>query len=249
MRPFSTTYLTNHGAFKNWPMLFCLENDPKDLIKLDYNSLKESLRKPGKWVRACPLKHPILLPAEYALKFEPYKSIGMPLLLERANLIHSNKEFANRVSLALGEIAEEKKRDKDNKNNHLLSHEDSIYAKGFPSSEDQETMKSFQEADDWAKRNEIISKIKDERFVYFGKRLIYQNSPKTLSTEEYKKIHSNIAEKILSTEETRWTTIPMAESLIDNIRNEKNISEAKLSYMNKIDEYLQQMRAYYEKAS
>ena len=249
MRPFSTTYLTNHGAFKNWPMLFCLENDPKDLIKLDHNSLKESLRKPGKWVRACPLKHPILLPAEYALKFEPYKSIGMPLLLERANLIHSNKEFANRVSLALGEIAEEKKREKDNKNNHLLSHEDSLYAKGFPSSEDQETMKSFHETDDWAKRNEIISKIKDERFVYFGKRLIYQNSPKTLSTEEYKKIHSNIAEKILSTEETRWTTIPMAESLIDNIRNEKNISEAKLSYMNKIDEYLQQMRAFYEKAS
>jgi len=110
-------------------------------------------------------------------------------------------------------------------------------------------MKSFHETDDWAKRNEIISKIKDERFVYFGKRLIYQNSPKTLSTEEYKKIHSNIAEKILSTEETRWTTIPMAESLIDNIRNEKNISEAKLSYMNKIDEYLQQMRAFYEKAS
>ena len=55
--------------------------------------------------------------------------------------------------------------------------------------------------------------------------------------------------KILSTEETRWTTIPMAESLIDNIRNEKDISDAKLSYMNKIDEYLQQMRTFYEKAS
>ena len=48
---------------------------------------------------------------------------------------------------------------------------------------------------------------------------------------------------------SRWTTIPMAESLIDNIRNEKDISDAKLSYMNKIDEYLQQMRAFYEKAS
>ena len=248
MRPFSTTYLTNHGSY-HWPMLFCLENDPKDLMKLDYNSLKESLRKPGKWVRACPLKHPIILPAEYALQSDPYKSIGMPLLLERANLIHSNKEFAKKVSLALGEIAEEKKREKDNKDNHLLSHEDSLYAKGFPSPEDQETMKNFQETNDWAKKNEIISKIKDERFIYFGKRLIYQNSPKSLNPKEYKEIHSDIAKKILSTEETRWTTIPMAESLIDNIRNEKDISDAKLSYMNKIDEYLQQMRAFYEKAS
>ena len=67
--------------------------------------------------------------------------------------------------------------------------------------------------------------------------------------EEYKKIHSSIAEKILSTEEVRWTTIPMAESLIDNIRNEKNISDEKLNYMNKVDEYIQQMRTFYEKAS
>ena len=110
-------------------------------------------------------------------------------------------------------------------------------------------MKNFQENNDWAKKNEIISKIKDERFIYFGKRLIYQNSPKSLKPKEYKEIHSDIAKKILSTEETRWTTIPMAESLIDNIRNEKDISDAKLSYMNKIDEYLQQMRAFYEKAS
>ena len=94
-----------------------------------------------------------------------------------------------------------------------------------------------------------LSKIKDSRFFYFGKRLIYQNSPKTLSTEEYKKIHSNIAEKILSTEEVRWTTIPMAESLIDNIRNEKDISDEKLNYMNKVDEYIQQIRVFYEKAS
>ena len=98
-------------------------------------------------------------------------------------------------------------------------------------------------------KNEILSKIKDSRFFYFGKRLIYQNSPKTLSAEEYKKIHSNIAEKILSTEEVRWTTIPMAESLIDNIRNEKDISDEKLNYMNKVDEYIQQIRGFYEKAS
>ena len=169
----------------------------------------------------------------------------MKVLLERANLIHNNKEFGEKVGLALGEIADEKYK----KQNDLLSPEDSLYAKGFPSPEDLQTMKNFHESNDWTQKNEILSKIKDERFFYFGKRLIYQNSPKTLSTEEYKKIHSSIAEKILSTEEVRWTTIPMAESLIDNIRNEKDISDEKLNYMNKVDEYIQQIRVFYEKAS
>ena len=41
----------------------------------------------------------------------------------------------------------------------------------------------------------------------------------------------------------------MAESLIDNIRNEKDISDEKLNYMNKVDEYIQQIRVFYEKAS
>ena len=246
MRSFLTTYICEHGAYQNWPMLFCLEKDPRDLIKLDYNSLKESLQKPGKWVRACPLKHPIILSAEYALKTDLYKSIGMPKLLERANLIHSNKEFAKKVSLALGEIAKEKKKAKEDT---PLLVEDSLYAKGFPSPGDVEVMKNFHEVKDWVEKNEILPKIKDERFSYLGKRLIYQNAPKVLSPNEYKEIHSDIAKKILSAEETRWTTIPMAENLIDNIRNEKDISDSKLNYMNKIDVYLQQMRAFYEKAA
>ena len=227
-------------------MIFCLENDPKDLIKLDYNSLKESLQKPGKWARPLPInKHPQILSAKFALQKEPYKTIGMETLLERANLIHNNKEFGEKVGLALGEIADEKYK----KQNDLLSPEDSLYAKGFPPEEDLQTMKNFHESNDWKQKNETLSKIKDERFFYFGKRLMYQNSPKTLSAEEYKKIHSNIAEKILSTEEVRWTTIPMAESLIDNIRNEKDISDEKLNYTNKVDEYIQQIRGFYEKAS
>ena len=37
--------------------------------------------------------------------------------------------------------------------------------------------------------------------------------------------------------------------LIRNIRQEKGISDLKLAYMNKIDEYLERMKAFYEKAA
>ena len=93
-----------------------------------------------------------------------------------------------------------------------------------------------------------ISKIEDPRFIYFGKRLIYQNDPESLPKKEYAEIHSDIAKKILNPEETRFTTLPMAEKLIDDIRAENGVSNEKLDYMDKIDQYLKQMRQTYEKA-
>ena len=228
-------------------MVFCLESNPKDLMSLDYKSLKESLKKPGKWVRALPLKHPMVLDSSYGLKTDLYKELGLNKLTERANLIKENKEFAKKVSLALGEIAQKKQDEKKDKATEELSHEDNLYAGGFPNPEDRNTMQEFQSVDDWQKKYKIISKIEDSRFVYLGKRLIYQNDPKALPTKEYEQIHSDIAKKILNPEETRFTTLPMAEKLIDDIRSEKDISAEKLDYMNKIDQYLKQMRQTYEK--
>ena len=130
-----------------------------------------------------------------------------------------------------------------------MSHEDNLYAGGFPNPKDRNTMQEFQSVDDWQKKYKIISKIEDSRFVYLGKRLIYQNNPKALPTKEYEQIHLDIAKKILNVEETRFTTIPMAEKLIDDIRAEKGVSTEKLDYMNEINEYLKQMRVFYEQAS
>ena len=95
-------------------------------------------------------------------------------------------------------------------------------------------MMEFQTNDDWNKKKEIVLKIKDPRFKYFGERLIYQNKPEILSKQEYKIIHQDIAKKILNIEESSFTTIPMAESLIDTMRNENEISEEKLNYFNDI---------------
>ena len=60
------------------------------------------------------------------------------------DFIDNNKEFGEKVGLALGEIADEKYK----KQNDLLSPEDSLYAKGFPPEEDLQTMKNFHESND-----------------------------------------------------------------------------------------------------
>ena len=56
------------------------------------------------------------------------------------------------------------------------------------------------------------------------------------------------AERVLSLEEQNFTTIPMAEHLIDTIRAEKDISPEKLEYMNEVDAMIKEMRITYEKA-
>ena len=107
-------------------------------------------------------------------------------------------------------------------------------------------MVEFHSVEDWTKKNDIVSRIQDPRFKHFGKRLIYQNQPEVLKKEELQQINRDIAKKILNVEETDFTTIPMAENLIDNMRNEKEISKEKLDYVNEIDSYISKIRKNYE---
>ena len=166
-------------------------------------------------------------------------------MIERADKIYQNKQFSEKISFALGEIAREKKKLQEKKE---LAYEDRLVLGGFPDEQDKNTMEEFQSIDEWSKKNQTISKIKDPRYKHFGKRLVYQNHPEALSKDEYKEIQQDIAKKILSIEETNFTTIPMAESLIDNMRNQKGITKEKLDYVNDIDAYISDIRKVYEKA-
>tara|TARA_B100000945_G_scaffold285112_1_gene255152 strand:+ start:614 stop:2128 length:1515 start_codon:yes stop_codon:yes gene_type:complete len=248
-RSFATTYFFDHAIYK-WPMVFCLENDPKDLMALDYNSLKETMRRPGKFIRALPLKHPVVLDVSYALNLEPYKTIGKDKLVERSQMIKDNPEFAENCSRAIAEIAEERAEQKKTKQSISadLDPHNQLYSGGFPSEKDQEIMKKFHKSKDWEERYKIVLSFSDERFKHFGLLLIYQNQPNALPQDVYKKIHLETALRILSVEQENFTTIPMAEHLIDTIRAEKDISKEKLEYMNEIDSMIKEMRVIYEKA-
>jgi len=249
-RPFACTYLFDHPQY-TWPMVYCLETDPKDLMSLDYKSLKDTMKKPGKFIRAIPLKHPVILNIDYALKAEPFRTIGLEKLTERANLIKSNPEFVEKCKKAINEIAEEKKLKYKSKEDELTANDphNQLYSGGFldKNSPDNDIIKKFHTIE-WDRRYEEVIKIKDPRFKYFGERLIYQNEPEALPREVYNRIHVETAERVLRLEEKNFTTIPMAEHLIDSIRAEKDISKKKLDYINEVDAMIKEMRIVYEKA-
>ena len=91
-RAFACTYLFDHKNRHFWPMVYCLETDPNELIKLSYYDLKEN-EKARKFLRAIPLKHPVILNISFSQKEPMYAQIGMQKLQERAKIIKDNPNF------------------------------------------------------------------------------------------------------------------------------------------------------------
>ena len=105
--------------------------------------------------------------------------------------LRKNKEFAEKIQSIKRSEIEEKEQSKSQED---LYNEESIYAK-FTTAEDNKVMPEFHSVE-WDKKLSVISKFKDERLQYFGKKLLYMEKPELLSKEEYNLIHKDTAKKL-----------------------------------------------------
>jgi len=125
--------------------------------------------------------------------------------------------------------------------------EESIYKK-FASKEDSAIMPEFHKVD-WKDKFLVLQKFKDERFQYFGKKILYEESPESLPKNEYDLIHKEIASRVLSTNKEKWNTIPRTYSEIDTLRNKFKDDKDKLKILEEINSYIEEMEELYQKAS
>ena len=178
------------------------------------SELTAAMKKQPKFLRTVRHnKHAIIMNPSYGDKFDEYKLIGTKKLEERAKIIKNSKKFAEKVSSIKRSEVEEKEQTKSQVD---LYNEESIYAK-FTSSEDNKIMPEFHNAA-WNKKLHVVSKFKDERLQYFGKKLLYMEKPEMLEKTDYSLIHKDIAKKLLSTNNENWNTIPRTYSEIDTLR-------------------------------
>ena len=182
--------------------------------------------------------------ASYGTNFDSYKQLGVKKLKERAKLIRENKNFVDKVSSILADDINEKQ-EMDSQLD--IYAEESIYKK-FPSKEDSAIMPEFHKAD-WKDKFSVIQKFKDERFQYFGKKILYEENPDSLPQEEYDIIHKEIAARVLSTNKEKWNTIPRTYSEIDTLRNKFKDDQDKLKTLEEINSYAEEMEKMYQKAS
>ena len=242
--PFVLTFVCEHPQW-GYPMCFDLKGDPNFYFKLSINELRKELKKTPKIIRTIKhKKHPIIMNSSYAMHFENYKKFGLKELEERAKLIRNNKDFSKKVSSILDDEAREKQ---DFDSQEEVYAEESIYKK-FTSKEDNAIMPSFHKAE-WKEKFLVLQKFKDERLRYFGKKILYEESPESLPEDEYNLLHKEIASRVLSSNKEKWNTIPRTYSEIDTLRNKFKDDKEKLKMLNEINSYIEEMEKTYQKAS
>lgn len=247
-RPFVVSFVCDHPKFI-WPICLDLKNHPEDYFNMDHATLKEAMRKSPKIMRNVKHnKHPIIMNANYGARFETYKEIGMKKLIERAEMLQANKDFSNKVSAILLEEAQEKQ-DLDSSQLDVEA-EETIYSGGFNlDDKTKSAIKEFQKAD-WKDRLYIADKMKDERYNYFAKKLIYEEAPELLPKDLYNEIHRKIAKRILSTSDEKWNTIPKAYNELDSLRvkYEEEGDQERLAMTNDINSFLEEIEQKYQDA-
>ena len=234
-----------HPIYK-WVQAFDLRFDPKIYFDLPLDELKAEIKKTPKFIRTIRSnKAPVLLHSDYASKAEPYSVMTKEQLLERAKLIKGNKDFCARVSLALAEIAQEKR---DTGDQSDITPEESIYVK-FVDNKETPKMEKWHKAS-WEDKFKLLDKFEDERLVDFGKKIIYQEAPQVLPESVTKEIRRGIAKRILSTNKEKWTTCSDFYTECDHFRNEfeKEGNNEKLKFLNEINQFVENIQKKYEAA-
>jgi len=242
--PFVLTFICQHPQW-GYPMCFDLKADPSYYFNLSIQELKKELDKKPKVIRTIKhKKHPIIMNSNYGINFDNYKQLGIKKLKERAQMVKKNKEFIRKVLSILDDDARER-RELDSQVD--IYPEDSIYIK-FPIDHDNKLMPEFHKAD-WKEKYSVVQRFKDDRMQYFGKKILYEESPQSLPKEEYNLVHKEVATRLLSNNEEKWNTIPRLYSEIDTLRNKFKEDKEKLKALEDINSYAEEMDKMYRKVS
>ena len=234
-----------HPIYK-WVQAFDLRFDPKNYFDLPLNELKSEIQKTPKFLRTIRSnKGPVLLHPDYGCQADPYVGISKETLTERAHAIKENKDFCGRVTLALTEIAQEKR---DSGDQSDITPEESIYVK-FVDNKEVPKMQKWHQAN-WEDKFKLLDKFEDERLVDFGKKIIYQEAPQVLPESVTKEIKRAIAKRILSTNKEKWTTCSDFYTECDHFRIqfEKDGNKEKLNFLNEINQFVENIQKKYEAA-
>ena len=223
-----------------WGVACDLKVKVENLIDLSVDDLRIQAKK-LKLIRRIPFnKAPIILPESYGFQQEPYNLIDKNIINKRAEMIKGNEEFSNKILTILREAAEEKEKSKSQENvfaeqtiNKFASFKDSAIFPKWHSS-------------DWNEKLRMLDKFEDERLVYFGKKIIFQEAPDVLPKDMLKKMQIEIAERILSDKEEKWMTCKDFYFECDNQRERYSKDSKILKQLDELNDHVMLIEKKYQ---
>ena len=182
---------------------------------------------------------PIVLSKEYFSSLDDYKDIGLEEILKRAKLVKENQEFCNKVFEILAEKVKEKKETSSQDEKDYFP-EQFIHESSIKMSKDDRTIFYKFQKDNWDEKAKTYNGFQDNILKHFGRLLIFEENPDSLSKEELILVKKEIAEKLLTTEQKPWITIPDAMKKIDDLRAEENTDK---KFLNDYDLFVQDLES------
>ena len=235
-----------------WAQAIDLRAPVEAIQDLSYEDLKKEMKKSPKFLRTIRSnKAPIILDKSFGMKIEPYSKLDSNLIMKRAEIVKTNEKLSNDICNILREAAEEKA---ETSSQEDPEPEETIYSGGLDYLKtDGYHFEKFHQAD-WPEKFRMLDKFKDDRMVSFGQKLIFNEAPEILPKEMHKKIKRKIAERILSTNKEKWTTLEDFHfDWINLYENDDkmfsfNNKDEKLKFLDGIKEYVDNLEQTYQDA-
>ena len=216
------------SQYSGWFHTIDLAHDPDPLIEANQEEFKKLIKKKNRYVISN--QHPILLSGKLAINYEPYNELGAEILNERAKKVYKNKVLADKFK----HMEIDRQIEKEDE-----SSQDNI----FPESKANFFTKFGQ--------GEILREFHDERASFILKRLIFDESPNTLSEDDFRNVHRELHDRLVINQERPFTTIPEAMMQIDtelsNLEDsEDELKDEKLQILNDYNKYLVFLEKYFQ---
>ena len=231
------------SQYSGWFHTIDLSHDPEPLIECNSEEFKKLIKKKNRYV-ICN-QHPILLPGKIAINYEPYNEIGSEVLNERAKMVYKNKALADKFKLM--EIDRQIEKEEESSQDNLFPESKANLFTQFGQSSE---IAQFHEKANWSDKYKIALGIKDPRASFMLKRLIFDESPKTLSKEDFKMVHRELHDRLVINQERPFTTIPEAMNYVDTEfskleENDDEDKDKKLLILKDYNKYLQFLEKYF----
>ena len=220
-----------------------LKFDPDPLLTASAEEFKKLIDKKKRWVIAN--KNPLIFPAKLAKNYPPYNGISSDELNARAKKIFKNKSLAEKIKLM---HIDKKLEELDSKKEAFPETAANKYFE-FPKS-DTEIFSQFHQQPSWKEKYKIALKLQDPRTSFIAKRLIFDESPETLTEDDFRKMHQELHDRLVINEDRPFTTIPESMAYVDTElakieeRGEDN-SEDRIKILNDFNQYLIFMEKYF----
>ena len=220
------------SQYNGWFHTIDLAHDPEPLLEANSEEFKKLIKKKNRYVITN--QHPIILPGKIASNYEPYDEIGSDILNERAKKVFKNKDLADKFKLMEIDRRIEKEDEKSQDNIFPESK-----ANAFLDFKQSTEIAKFHEQSDWNEKYKIALSIKDPRANFILKRLIFDESPKTLTKEDFKTLHRELHDRLVINQERPFTTIPEAMTQTDTelVKMEDSDDENKSQKMQILKDY------------